>query len=227
MKKIVTSLLAFVMCLSMVCPVFAANFVPSITVKPAPGIVSTPDEEGNDVIGQITDKDGNVIGTEYADHIIITPVSSENASEQLKKLYDDFVAGNIKVSDIIPDGTWVIKDMFEISSNCDDLNKNLPGNKIDLVLDAGVAAGVAAKVMVYVDGQWKLLDNVVNNGDGTLTCTFEQLGPVSILVPGEEAGTPATGDINSTQIVMWTVIAGASLLAMVAVAVVYRRKMVK
>lgn len=250
MKKMITGLLTMVMCLAMICPVFAADFVESITYKPAPEVVTTPDENGKKVIGYIRDKDGNILSTEHEDCILITPVSeaeslgeiSHEAMTLLLDTYEEFASGKKKLSEVeglnelaekvLGEGKngddFVIRDFFDITALCDNfelLHKD--GNTIDLTFDLGIGADTYMAAMVYVNGEWVLLKNVVNNGDGTVTCTFEDICPVAFLVPGSEVeaeGAPTTGDVNGSRIVIWSSAAIVSLLAIVAVTVIYRRK---
>ena len=69
MKKIICLFIALVVCLSIAVPVFAADnegFVPSITYKPEPEIVPVKDENGEEHLGVIRDKDGQIV--DYVDH---------------------------------------------------------------------------------------------------------------------------------------------------------------
>jgi len=38
--------------------------------------------------------------------------------------------------------------------------------------------------MSYVNGEWIPAEEIINNGDGTVTITFKQLCPVAIAVEG-------------------------------------------
>lgn len=247
MKKIVTGLLTLVLCLSVACPVFAADFVESIGYKPAPDLVSIANDG---VVGYITDGEGNKIPVKHSECIIITPVSEANSSEEipdeakqaLLKEYNDFATGKKKLSDVkgldevakklLGEGKdaddLVIRDFFDASMICDDeaeLKKD--GTTIDLTFKLSVAKDTPVCAMVYVDGEWKVVEKVVNNGDGTITCTFDELCPVAFLVPGEttETGTsttPATGD--NTNIVVWSAVAVISLGLIIALVIIYRSK---
>lgn len=233
MKKCFSSLFALVLCICMVCPVWASSFVPSISYKPGPSIVTKPGDDDRELIGEIVDENGNPVSKEYTDCIIITPVGdaetsdriSEENKDTLLKVYDELKNGDVKLSDIFPEGKdYVIKDLFDLTGVCDDIKENLPkpGYTIDLTFDIGVDADVPVKVMVYLNGEWVVLDNVINNGDGTITCTFEDFCPVAIMVP---ANTVKTGDESG--VMMWAIVALVSFVAMLGMVVVYRRKVVK
>ena len=79
MRRIVSLLAVLVLCISLACPVFAEEFVPSISDKNAPEIVPGKDDEGKPVIGRIL-KDGKVIDYIYEGCLLITPVSQAKTS---------------------------------------------------------------------------------------------------------------------------------------------------
>lgn len=255
MKRIIAGFWALLLCFTMTCTAFAADFVPSITYKPAPELVTTAGEDGRRIIGYLKDKDGNILSTEYEECLLITPLSeidnadqlSDEEKQLLKDKYNEFANGTTTLSDACPAlndavasalgagknaNDLVIKDFFDATALCEELKTLLPidGNTIDLTFDIGVAPGTFVAAMVYVNGQWVMVDNVVNNGDGTITGTFEDICPVAFLVPADTVEdttntTPVTGDANGNSVVIWSAVAGVSLLAIIAVAVIYRRKM--
>ena len=65
MKKILSLVVVLLLCASLVLPVFAAedNFVPSITYKPNPEIISLVGEDGESYIGVIRNGDGEILST--------------------------------------------------------------------------------------------------------------------------------------------------------------------
>ena len=253
MKKRVKGVIAVALSLIMMCPVITvkADFTPSVSYKPAPEIVTTPDGNGNEIIGYVKDEDGNVLSTEYTSSIIITPIAEvdtstripKSAAKELKKVYNDIVLGKTKFSDY-PDlnkavseaigqgkdgDDLVVRDIFDITEVSDTLLKYLPGkgNTIDLTFDLGVAKDEFVAVMIYINGQWELATDVINNGDGTVTITFEHFSPVAFLVHGTGVKgelVPLTGDNTMKDITLWIALAGVSLVAMIGVAIVYRRK---
>lgn len=248
MKKIVTGFLTLVLCLSVACPVFAAGFVESIGYKPAPEIMPVDNDE--DIVGYIVDGNGTQITVEHRKCIVITPVSEADSSqeiptkekEELLKEYDDFATGKKRLSDVkglndlakkvMGEGKtaddFVIRDFFDASIVCDDKEElEKEGTTLDLTFKVGVAKNTPVAAMVFVDGEWQVVDKVVNNGDGTITCTFEKLCPVAFLVPGEttETGTstvPKTWD--NTNVVVWSAVAAVSLGLIVALIIIYRSK---
>ena len=253
MRNRVKGIVAVALSLIMMCPVLTAkaDFTPSVGYKPAPEIVTKPDGNGNEIIGHVKDPNGNILSTEYKSSIIVTPIAEVNtskeipksAADELKKVYNDIVVEKTKFSNY-PDlnklvekeigqgkngDDLVVRDIFDVTEVSDTLLKYLPGkgNTIDLTFDLDIPADKFVAVMVYKNGQWELMPNVINNGDGTVTVTFEHFSPVAFLVHGTGVKgnlVPVTGDNTMKDITLWLVLLGVSLVAMVGVGVSYRRK---
>lgn len=248
MKRFLAITLSIVMMFALTLSVSAAQFVPSITNKGAPELIVIDTINGKDVVGFITDADGNKISTEYIDCLIISSITDalndkelpEGVKEELLKVYDEFVEG-AKISELCPELTdivkekWdkdktpddlVIKDLFDVTDTCDDISKHLNGEGVlDLTFDVGIASGSFITAMVYVDGKWVPVKDCINNGDGTVTVKFDQICPVAFLVPGSgqnmDTVSPITADTSSALI--WGGVMVVSLAAIV-VLVIYRRK---
>lgn len=250
MKKFLVCVLALVTLV--VCTVTVAaegvDFVSSITNKGAPELVYTENGAGEKVIGQLVDKDGNVVSEECLDHIIITSVSdapnSDEISEEAKKLlldlYEELSETGTKLSEVCPGlndlvedalgkgknaDDLVVRDLFDISGHCDELTA-LPkdGQSIELTFDLGLGKDEYAVGMIYVDGAWKPL-NMKNNGDGTFSAKFEQLGPVAFMVPGADKApsAPTTGEDHSG-LIFWGAMLTLSAVAIVLLVVFSRKK---
>lgn len=227
MKRMISVLTVVLLCVSLVCPVFAANdtFVPSISEKDQPDIIPTP--EG--YFALIYDKAGNIVGYLNKDCIVITPVSQANTStkipEDSKKtlldVHQKLLDGSMKIP--YENGTdWVIRDLFDVSLLCDDHPQMLKdGNYLSITLDLGIGEKAAVNIMIYENGQWHPAIKTVNNGDGTVTVAIDRVGVVAVSVPAGE--TPNTG-INDN-VALWVVLMAVAAAALVAV-VVLRRKAV-
>ena len=248
MKRILAITLSIVMLFTLTLSVSAAQFVPSITNKGAPDLIVIDKVNGKDVVGFITNADGDKLSTEYLDCLIISSITDalngkelpEGVKEQLLKVYDEFLNG-AEISDVCPDladivkEKWdkdktpddlVIKDLFDITDTCDDISKHLNGDGIlELTFNVGIAGGSFITAMVYVDGKWVPVRDCINNGDGTVTVKFDKICPVAFLVPGSgqnmDTVSPITADTSSALI--WSGVMVASLAAIVAL-VIYRRK---
>ena len=248
MKKLLAISLAVVMMLVFTVSVSAAQFVPSITNKGAPELIVIDQINGKDVVGFITNSDGDKVSTEYTDCLIISSITDalsgkelpEGVKEELIKVYDEFNDG-AKISELCPEindivkEKWdkdktaddlVIKDLFDITDYCDDIKEHLNGGSIlELTFDVGVADGTFITAMVYVDGKWVPVVDCINNGDGTVTVKFDKICPVAFLVPGSgqnmDVVSPTTSD--SSDIIVWSSVMVVSLMVIFAL-VIYRRK---
>ena len=135
----------------------------------------------------------------------------------------------------------VMNDLLKVSPKAAALsetviiNHNHPvevspnGVVFDLTFDTGIAPDTEVVVMVYARGEWEPAVEVSNNGDGTVSCTFEKLGIISMSVlvdeddPGFSEGTPPkTGD--DSNVWLWAGVMLASLVVLVVLVVLYRRE---
>ena len=249
MKRLLTLALAIVLMLTITMSATAAQFVPSIENKGAPEIVVIDQLDGKDVVGYITDADGNKLSTEYLDCLDITSLTEalndpnvpENIKEELLKVYEELNKEGTKITMVCPalqeivNKKWgndksaddlVVKDLFDLTDKCDDLKTHLVnGAVIDLTFDLGIGSNVFFTAMVYVDGKWQPVVDAINNGDGTVTVKFDKLCPVAFLVPRTQLNadkvSPTTGDMTSVAI--WGSVLVVSLLAITGL-VIYRRK---
>lgn len=244
MKKFVCLFLALVMLSSMACFVSAAqeDFVASITFKEDPEIVPVGTEDGKVVIGNIYDENGNIIGKIYEDCLLITAVSQartselipDDAEDLLLDVYNKLVAGTMKLPYEKVAGyngeNMVITELVDATWLCEDAEEKTPCPEVvappkvvfDITFRLGVAADVPVTVMTYKHDQWNPIVSTKNNGDGTVTCVFEDLCPVSFSIPTKNVPPSDTGD--SSNPVLWAVLMGVSAVALIAVVVVYTRK---
>lgn len=262
MKKLLS--LIMVITVMLACTVSAmateVDFVPSISNKGAPELVVTYDENGRMVIGVLFDGNGRVISTEYEDCIVITSVNNaktstkipEDAKNELIKAFEELNADNAKLSDLCPElndivkdklgDDWtaddlVVKDLFDVSGMCDELKNELSkdGNTLELKFDLSLPKDAFITAMVYVDGKWQPIVETKNNGDGTITCVFEEICPVAFLTTGSgtATNTPQTdANVNAdsvitgdtvNNIILWSVVILMSLSVMAAM-FIYNRK---
>jgi hypothetical protein len=73
----------------------------------------------------------------------------------------------------------VIRDLFDARWLCEEHRAMIEkeGFVFELTFDLGVVADTQIFVMTYDEDteQWDPIVKTVNNGDGTVTCTFEHL----------------------------------------------------
>lgn len=237
MKRFFAIIAAVMMCVSLAVPAMAATheFTPSVTSKPSPDIVPVIDGEGNERMGIIRDKDGKII--DYIDWhcLIVTAVADAETStdipEESKKVLLD-VYGKLKDGSMtipyekhnadLDDSKMAVRDLFDASFTCTEHPEMLEeeGVTLELTFDLNVKAGVNVYCMTYKNNEWNPIVSCVNNADGTVTCVFEHLCPVEFSVSNEAQGPAGTGDEGNMS--LWGIVAIVSLLAVVALTVVYR-----
>ena len=253
MKKIVSLLVVLLFCLSLACPVFADEFVPSITDKGAPEIVSIVDNEGNPAIGEILGENGEVVGYLYEECLLITPVSQaktstlipDDAEALLLEKYNNLVSGAEdlpyeKFNANLDPSTMVIRDLYDVTWLCgeDSGYENHPdhptevapkGITVRIIFDLGVSKNANVYTMSFKNGAWNPIVSTVNNGDGTVTCTFEDFCPVAISV-GSSYVTPPSQTGDDGLLWLWIgllAVATLALTALVVVPVVWKKRNVR
>ncbi len=150
--------------------------------------------------------------------------ATEEVKSDLVNTYEDIKKNGTKVLNGLVDEGLVVRDMFAISSDCADLLRLLPieGNKLDLKFDLNLGKEEKIQAVVRVNGTWKKLP-IVNNGDGTVSATFEDLGVVAFL--GKTTGeSPDTGDHSGAELALWISLMAVSAIAIVVLLVVVHRK---
>ncbi len=240
MKKFFASITVLMLIFSCSISLFAAgnNFVPSISEKPAPEIVEF-DEDGTKYVGKIVDSNGSTIKKIPVGYILITPIAEIDAStelsdeikNELKTAYAALTAEGADLSKICSvlnsivaeklgsgknANNLVIRDFFDVTVIGDEYKALLAteGNKLVVDLKVSVDAGAFVATTVYVNGEWKLVD-AVNNGDKTITCSFDSVCPVALFVEGTGGSDnpPPTG--IGYENFTWIMLAIVSLAAIV------------
>lgn len=225
MKKIICFVCAILLCLGMSVPVFAADtdFVPSIFYKDGPDIGW-----------------GFLDGDDVGDCLVVTSIkqANEKTTDITQETRDELLDVYGKLSDgsmSLPlDDDYVIRELVDVSfkyESCvsdpehgnkpEELKK--PGVTLEINFDLGIAAGTEVVVMTYIDGKWEKIQSVVNNGDGTVTCVFEDICPVVFAVKQSTVSPnpPKTGDPVGYSLYLWIgvlVLSGAALVTLIVVA---------
>ena len=253
MKKLISCIMVVATLLTFSFSAMAADvsFVPSITNKGAPELAGTTDTNGKKIIGYIRDSEGKVLATIYEDCLVITSVSDANTSTKipddakklLLKAYEELTKSGTKLSEVCPElnkivseklgdsmnaDNLVIRDFFDITELCDDLKNYLPieGNTLELTFDLSLPSNAVLAAMVYVDGKWQPVKNSVNNGDGTVTVSFDKICPVAFLVPAgtDDSTVVVTGDTTQSNPVLWGCVMVFSLAAIVVLVYVSHKR---
>lgn len=224
MRKFISLMVALLVCLSLACPAFAAGttFVPSITYKDEPDIEDV--EMDNENVG------GCLVVSSISDAKNKSTDIYQEDRDLLLDVYDQLEDGSMKLP---LEKDYVIRELVDVSfkkTTCVEGEHGhkewlaQDGNTISVTFDLGVARGTEVVVLVYIDGEWKPIESVVNNGDGTVTCVFEDICPVAFCVESDKPDVPAqTGDTMGQNLILWVVLMVASLAAIV-VLMARRRK---
>lgn len=236
MKKVVCLITALMLCVSAIGLAIAADveFVPSITYKGAPTIMEITDDQGNPAIGSITNANGEKAGYLAGDCLLITPLAEAETStkiptaakETLLSVYDQLEKGTMKLpygKDVDAD-KMIVRDLYDISWLCTEHPSIVaqPGVTVTLTFNLGVEANTKVVVMTYINNTWSEVVSVKNNGDGTITCVFEDFCPVAISVPAPGGGSADTGD--KSDVMMWAVLLAVSATALVVMVTLRRRE---
>lgn len=126
----------------------------------------------------------------------------------------------------------VVRDLFDVSVICEPLETWLEpdGTTICLDFDLGLKPGTFLAVVAYKNGQWKMIEDVEINADGSVTCTtYENFCPVAFLVAEDDAvpastDAPDTGVSFDNSLYVWGGIAVAALAALVVLIAVQRKR---
>lgn len=240
MKRVISLALVIVLCLCLGMPAFAAEneFVPSIGYKDAPEIVPTEDDEGEEAIGEILDEDGKVIDYIYGPCLVITSVAAaktstmipEESREILLSVYEQLLANTMQIpyekhGADLKANEMVIRDLFDASWLCQEhpIMVAPKGVTVRITFNLGVKASDQIYCMTYMNGAWDPIVSLVNNGDGTVTCVFEDFCPIEFSIQSKTPPVP-TGDTTGKFLPLWIGLLAASAAGVMTMLVVSRRK---
>lgn len=225
MRRIVCLLTVVLLCVTFVLPgvALADTFVPSVTYKDGPTIESA-EMESEDVTDCV------VVTSILAAENKTTDIHQEDR-DLLLDVYAKLSDGSMKLP---LDGNYVIRELVDLSHKqtaCIDAGHTheeqlaAEGVTIAVKFDLGIGKDTNVEVLQYHEGEWKSVESVTNNGDGTVTCVFEHFCPVAFCVEETVTDTPAqTGDAAGQRLGLWLGAMVVSAAAVVAL-VVSRRKL--
>ncbi len=224
MRKLMSLFLCLLLCASLAGTALAAtdDFVPSISEKDGPDIVEA-EQDGEDV------GDCLVVTSLREAEEKSTDITQEER-DLLQQVYEELLDGSMELP---LEDDYVIRELVDVSwkkTTCRDQDH---GHKewleeddttLTVTFDLGVAREAEVTVLVYIDGQWVPVKSVVNNGDGTVTCVFDDICPVVFCLSPEDQGiteeSPKTGD----DIGIWVVVMVLSLVVLVGLVILRRRQ---
>ena len=93
------------------------------------------------------------------------------------------------------------------------------------ITDLGVVADAQIFVSTYDETtkEWSPIVKTVNNGDGTVTCTFEHLCAVAFSMPLAGTTVPVE-DAPATNLLPWIIILVLAIVAFVVVVIIKNKK---
>lgn len=238
MRKVICLITAMILCLGMAAPAFATEneFVPSIGYKDPIEIIDV-EMDGEDIdpclivssIKQATEKTTDI---------------TQHDRDLLLSVYEKLLSGEMTLP---LEGKYVIRDLVDVSFRYNDCRQNAEhGNKpgvleqegitVTVTFKMGIGANEKIKVLVFmegegtartgnqkVNGQWVPAKSVKNNGDGTLTVEFEDIGPVAFVVEKDESTSP-TGDIAGGQLIFLAIAMAVCAVGIVVLVSMKARK---
>ena len=226
MRRWMSLVAALLLCLTMVHPVSADTFVPSISYKDGPG-VKEAEMDGKKVTGCVV-----VTSLRQADEKATDITQTDR--DLLLQVYEKLSENSMKLP--LENTDFVVRELVDVSFMQKDCVEVPHGHKewlakenttISVTFDLGVWKGQEVEVFVYLDGQWTAVEEVVNNGDGTVTCVLEDFCPVAFCTnPKDDEKPPQTGDANGEDLLLWTVLLVGSLGAVV-ILLANRRRLIR
>lgn len=226
MKKILCLIMALMACAALALPAMAEEsvFVPSIGYKDGPEVEQAVQD-----------------GEEVSGCIVVTSIPE--ARERTTDIFQEDRDLLLEVYEALSDGSmelplrndYVIRDLVDVSYMATECVGEDHGHRewlaqedttISITFDIGIPTGTDVTVMTYIDGVWEPIESVVNNGDGTLTCVFEDICPVVFCVEEDYhiGPPPKTGDEFGRKLPLWIALMAVSLIAIVVLVVLYRKK---
>lgn len=205
MRKVICIVAMLALCLSIACPVLAAEdtFVPSISYKDGPELIAS--EEAFEI--------QHLVVTSIKDAREKTTDIAQEDRDLLLYLYDQLLSGEMELP--LGDGVQnaVIRDLVHVgfTNACDasgdghETKLDQEGVTLSLTFRLGIDANTKVLVMTYLQGQWEMVEQVTNHGDGTITCIFEDVGPVAFVVC-DQVQEPQPDDPATRNLWLWLIL---------------------
>lgn len=239
MKRVICVIAVLAVCLTFVCPALAAEdtFVPSISYKDGPEIIdaqmNSEDVSSCLVVTSIKGALEKTTDIYQEDRDLLLSVYQQLDEGTMTLPLEG--AGSMARNATTEDKYYVIRELVDVSFRKTSCQEAGHGHKewlaqdntsVTIDFDLGVDANTNVLVLAYVNGEWSFIESVTNNGDGTLTCVFEDICPVAFCVEGENKDPSQTGDIDREKLILWFVLMAVSMTAVVVLAA-NRRKYTK
>ena len=218
MKKGIVAIALLAICLSLVCPAFAAegDFVPSISYKDGPVV--------NDAEMNEEKTDGCIVITSLKGAEEKTTDISQEKRDLLLNVYGKLVAGEMSIP---TPGDYIVRELVDINweqLDCIELNHThedelkQDGVVVKISFNLGVKVEDELLVFAFHNGQWDPVEVLEVDANGNATCLFEHFCPVAFCVKNEKDIDP-TGDISVDGLVLWGLLLAVSCAAVVVMSV--------
>jgi hypothetical protein len=155
----------------------------------------------------------------------------------LTSVYDDLNSGKMKLPYKQFTGVkldrkkMVLRDLYDVRWLDESMAELVSpdGMVMELTFDLGVSPETKIYAMRYdtAADRWAPVVSSVNNGDGTVTCVFEQQGVIAFTMPQVTTETSADAPAVSESGAVWLVLMGLATAAVVAVLVIKSKKSAK
>lgn len=253
-KKYAALLSALCLTATLMLPMTAAEFTPSVTAKPAPEVVPVQSEAGENVGAIIYDESGNEVAGVPVASITVTPVAEmEQADTEIKEAltsaYEQLTT--VKLETLVPELVDAVKnysadmqmedlvarDLFDVSLN--EAEKTMlaeTGNSIKLKFDLNVPVDALLLVLYNYEGdKWERIpdEKVTRHDDGSVTVAFDSLSPIAFLTDGSKLpvdpdgpDSPQTGDAEGIS-AGWIVLGVTTVVAIAAVVIIRKKHTAK
>lgn len=227
MRRVICLMAALLVCVAVAMPAFAATgtFVPSISYKDGPEV------EKAELNGE--DTTGCLVVTSLKEAKEKTTDIYQEERDLLLEVYEKLNDDTMKLP--LKNANYVVRELVDVSfakTGCVEVSHGhkewlaQENTTVEIVFDLGIKKGTDLEVLVYLNGEWIPVNDAVNNGDGTVTCVFEDICPVAFCVePQVSADPPKTGDIVGGNTIYWMILLASSFCAVV-VLIINRRKFI-
>ena len=187
MKRVITVAVALLLCLSIALPLGA-----NASIFESPEDLQSLEVKKVAMEGLDVSLNDCVLITTVEEAKSGNPDITAEEKAALLAAYDALVDG----SEALPiDGEYAVREIVDISFKYNACRMQADHGQKDEALKAegvtvsidfamGVEADAKVAVFTYIDGKWNEIVSAVNNGDGSVTCVFEDLCPVAFAVLG-------------------------------------------
>jgi hypothetical protein len=225
MKRMMCWLMALLLCLMIPVQAMAAKdeFVPSISYKDGPAI---EDAEMNEedvgpclVITSIREAEEKSTDIGQAERDLLLKVYEELLKDKMELPTEDEDLVVLQMVDVSWRESTCVDDDHGHEEWLEEENTT-----IEIRFDLDVKPGTDVEVYVFVDDEWVPV-KTVNNEDGSVTCTFEEICPVIFCIdPDDEVPAPDTGDLAMGDLLIWGVVMLGSGILLVLLLLKRRRE---